>query len=150
MTVAFWVNYSSLPGTFSSPVNKATGGGTDEYQYVIGDDGGGGSISLNTSSSTAQTIGICRVPLAGKVGQWLHYAYVWSVTGSFCQAYENGVLVSSQSVAIAMNPSTTHPLTFGGLGYQVESAFLGALEDIRIYNRALSGAEVNSIMTSGN
>jgi hypothetical protein len=149
MTITFWVNYSALPGVWASPIQKAVGGGAGEFQYAIGADGTGGNISLSTSNATLQSNGLCKISLAGKTGRWIHYAFAWSATGSFCQAYENGSLAASQSTSIYLDPSATHPLLFGGLGYLSDAPFQGALDDVRIYDRVLTGAEIQSVLSSG-
>jgi hypothetical protein len=144
MSVAFWVNFSSLPTAFQSVLGKDSGGGTDTFQYVIGDNGSGGTLSLNTSSASGQTAGLCPVPLTGKANQWLHLAFVWSADNSTCSAYLNGTLANSQSVAIDMDPNITPPLHVG-YGYDTSLGIHGSVDDLQIYNYTLSSSQVQSI-----
>lgn len=66
--------------------------------------------------------------------------------GTLAKVYVNGVFNNSASYAGVTLDSNTNSLGIGGR----ESNFLdGALDDVRIYNRALSGAEIAQLYTMG-
>lgn len=75
-------------------------------------------------------------------GQW--YLEAWSVQrASSSQMYTNGLADGSAFNDSGIGSiSTTFPLTIGQLGGVY---FLGSVDDVRIYNRALSAAEVQAI-----
>jgi hypothetical protein len=149
MSVVFWVYFNSTPTQYSAPLSKTNGGGggVGEYQWAISGNEGSTNLAIQTSDAHASTGMACSISLTGKTGQWLHYAFVWSVDGSTCQSYENGALATSESVTIHMDPSFNYPLMIGGPGYG--GFFDGALDDVRVYNRALSASEIQAIKTTG-
>ena len=76
------------------------------------------------------------------LGVWYHVAA--TVQGATVKLYINGVLDSSGTTPVAAT-TTTDPLTFGHTGNWGYTPYPGALDDIRIYSRALSAAEVASL-----
>ncbi len=78
-------------------------------------------------------------------GHWLHLAYTYSNSLSGIRLYTNGVAIPSYISASefsSWNTTTNTPLY---VGYEPANPYLrwiGALDDIRIYNRALSSNEV--------
>jgi GH25 family lysozyme M1 (1,4-beta-N-acetylmuramidase) len=89
-----------------------------------------------------------------KVNAWSHLALTYN--GSQMQLYTNGVLATSQlySNNIAINPRTGMPLPRSYVGVNTFSGspadFLqGAVNELQIYTRVLSAAEVSSIYHAG-
>lgn len=86
---------------------------------------------------------------------WIHVVGVWSGgTSAFFNSnqfkvYVNGVLLSANSIDIggANRDSIGSGTVAIGLHQAWNSYFRGAMDDIRIYNRALTDAEVQSIYT---
>ena len=141
---------------------------TNNQEYVILQNrgttpGSGRSLTLHYQVSTnrwgfaidgdALYTGV-QAPSANTT-EWIHVVGVWSSGGASTfnanqfKVYVNGVLLSA--VAINGN-SATIPNTGSGtvaIGRHEAwgSYFKGKLDDIRIYNRALSDAEVQSIYT---
>lgn len=85
------------------------------------------------------------------LGQWVHVAAVFSngaISGS--SLYVNGLPVTPTCIDIGQgkecgaDASVAVPVTFGGAG-STGYVFLGLLEDIRVYDRALTAAEVQAI-----
>jgi hypothetical protein len=87
---------------------------------------------------------------AVKVASWTHVAGSCVVTGSanpILKIYVNGVLEGSDSVGA--NPVTDSTLTFNIGAYNNSTAFLsGKIDDVRIYNRALSAQEISALVNS--
>ncbi len=149
MSVSFWVYYNTLPAAWSGVLGKASGGGTNLYQYVIGSSGAGGDISLNTSDANGQYTGLCPVSLSGKTNQWLHVVYVWNSDADTCSVYFNGVQVASQNVTIGMNTTATHPLRLGQAYKDSSYTLNGKLDEVGIYNYSLSGTEITNLYNAG-
>jgi hypothetical protein len=93
----------------------------------------GGSIKYTTGSSA--------LPL----GTWTHLALTYD--GSAISLYVNGVRVSTKQASGTIQ-STSSPLWIGGNSPYGEY-FNGRIDDVRIYNRALSQAEITIAMGSG-
>jgi hypothetical protein len=65
--------------------------------------------------------------------------------GSLLRLYVNGVQVASGNVAGAIQQSS-NPLWIGGNQYNED--FIGLIDDVRVYNRALTQAEIQSDMAT--
>jgi chitodextrinase len=92
------------------------------------------------TAADGETQGPASLPLY----TWTHLAQTWD--GMTLRLYVNGSEVSSRAVTGTM-PSSTAPLRIGGNSVWGE-AFSGQLDEIRIYNRALLPAEIQSDMTT--
>jgi len=80
------------------------------------------------------------------LGTWYHIAGV--MNGSTMYLYVNGVQVGSTSLGNNIGNSANN-LTLGERGDLISgSTFAGLLDDVRVYNRALSSAELLALYTS--
>lgn len=74
--------------------------------------------------------------------QWVHLVYVF--TGNQLKLYKNGTLVISTTGSLDFTPSNTQDLYFGRFSnfwYPLD----GVLDDMRMYNRALTDSEVQKL-----
>jgi len=78
------------------------------------------------------------------LGQWYHIAFTRS--GSVFAFYFNGSLYSSIASPVVM-PAPNAPLTIGNA--EGNYNFNGLLDNVRIYNRALSAPEIQAIYLAG-
>ncbi len=67
--------------------------------------------------------------------------------GTTLKYYRNGLLISSTAQTVA-NSGTVYPLTFGS-NPTAAYPLVGRMDDVRVYNRALSAAEVTSLYQRG-
>jgi hypothetical protein len=134
-TVAAWVNPANTTNTLGifgtrSPVDDSF----DEKllaNHVHGDIGNGASW-FSTSADAA---------LVYQPGTWYHIAYV--VTGTGYTIYVNGISVGSGTYA-AGTPllfDANHDIQIGATGFPGE-LFNGLIDDVRVYDTALSQSEV--------
>ncbi|MNC93844.1 hypothetical protein D3C83_105630 [compost metagenome] len=79
---------------------------------------------------------------------WYHAAATYD--GATMRLYLNGVLVASMSKTGSVAASASVPVTIGrspeGSAFTQMS---GALDDLRIYNRGLSAAEIAALASGG-
>jgi hypothetical protein len=74
--------------------------------------------------------------------QWYHY--VFSYDGTTSRIYRNGILIGTSTVAVnTVNNSNLFRLGLSETG--VTGYFNGAIDDLKIYNRALSANEVYEV-----
>jgi gliding motility-associated-like protein len=73
------------------------------------------------------------------IGDWIHIAYVYSDSSS--SLYINGMIDSTSNAVANFDISNQHDLYFGKFS-DYWYPFNGALDEVRIYNRALSAEEV--------
>jgi len=134
-TVSFWVNLNELPGTGEYYL-LSNGGWQERWKISLPSHGKPVWTTNNTSGISDMDSGDGNelVP-----GTWTHV--VMSHDGAMDKIYLDGNLVASKEVTGAMN-STVHPL---GIGYNpIDNANFtnGSLDEVRIYNRALTDQEV--------
>jgi len=90
------------------------------------------------SSRFHSTVG----PTTLSINVWTHITATYD--GSTLRLYVNGALVSSRALTVSIN-STSQPLRIGGNTIWSEW-FAGLIDDVRIYDRALSAAEIQNAM----
>jgi hypothetical protein len=150
-TFEAWVYLTSPPDGLVSVINKWSQSADDEYLFGLTSNrslhfawrttgpGAWGSTSYNET-----TAGSGQLP----VGAWTHVAVVR--TGTTLTFYINGDVVGTASV-MDTNPfrDGRHTLRIGGQGRgTVSSSFPGLVDEVRIYNRALTQAEIQQDMNT--
>ena len=135
MTLSAWVMRTRRPtgggGRFCSGksdayfLNAATGTGTRR-------PGGGGTFGGSTN--------FVRAPGTLPLNVWTYVALTWD--GAQLRLYVDGALVTT-AARTGVLQSVTAPLRIGG-NVPYGEFFLGRLDEIRIYNRALSVAELQA------
>jgi hypothetical protein len=147
-TVAFWFNADSVA---TQPIFMGYGGGTCGTSWYMGLN----ISSANTyhQSSHCNTSSLDYQYQEAPIGEWKHYAISTNADGTVM--YVDGVEVASNSafinftdvagrqlaVGVATSPGGIAPYTDGNVGY-----FDGALDDLRIYDRALLASEVGQLV----
>jgi hypothetical protein len=137
-TVEAWVKVDTL-SRWHSVVAKGDANSDPSHDYAVELDnanrwrcilGNGVSAIVVQSAATAAA------------GQFYHVACVWN--GATVQLFVNGVLSVSaaQSLTPAVNASPLYLGQFGGNADRLD----GVVDEVRIYKRALSQAEVQSDM----
>ncbi len=74
------------------------------------------------------------------IGQWNHVATTFD--GTTYRTFVNGDLVYSTNDFAGRTPTTTSQITIG----KVDNFFRGGIDDVRVYNRALSATEVEVLI----
>ena len=132
ITIDAWINPAALGRRV---VDKITAGASDGYlldiwpgnvRFIVGNQGVNGSTPLTS-------------------GAWTHIAATYD--GSQMRVYVNGVLDGSLTTNIAI-PVNSLPLRIGA-DQNGSNQFNGLIDEVEIFNRALSAAEIQSIYTAG-
>ena len=107
----------------------------------------GNLIHGDIGSGTAWITTTANASFNYSVGQWYHVVYV--VTPSGYTIYVNGNQVGSGTYATStpLLYDATHAIKIGQVGGGGEF-FNGSIDDVRIYNRALSANEISQIYNS--
>ena len=141
-TLEAWVRPTALSGYQTVLIKETTGG----CAYWLQTSG--------TTVSSGFENGGCRdhqsTTPAVPVNQWSHLAAVFNDSANTYTLYLNGTPISTQSETVAP-VANSQALVFGqsacgGCGYE---RWRGLLDEIRIYNRPLSTAEVQADMNTG-
>ncbi|WP_272473957.1 LamG-like jellyroll fold domain-containing protein [Baekduia alba] len=138
ITMEAWVNPTALGTTWRTAMIKEN---TSALVYSLyanaGNSKASGHVSTPAESNTMSTANIA-------VNTWTHLATTYD--GATLKLYVNGTLVSSKAVTGSM-PNSTGALRFGGNNVWGEW-FKGQLDEIRLYNTALTQAQVQSDMAT--
>ena len=147
-TMEFWVNPSSTRA--STPVSNTGISGTTAQRYAIypaqsGTNSGAG-ISVGTNGISVFEHGNSYLPsfivYDASITGWTHVAVVY--TAKAPKLYVNGILVASGPTSLV--PSVYPSIGTGGNGSYGD--FTGGLDNIRIWNGALSATEIAGVANS--
>lgn len=96
-------------------------------------------------SNGSGTNGIANKATANVTG-WHHYAFTYDkVTVRF---YTDGIPDGTGASTIELNYDGTTPIKIGLLQVSTTQPFTGDIDDVRVYNRVLSQAEIMSVVES--
>ena len=141
MTIAFWMNKKSPGGDWQRLVGKGdlklrnygcwTGGGSDKLLFQQYNVNGDAVINITTLKAV-------------QIGKWHHVAA--TVQGAKATLYLDGAK-DVEGTRTGAPATSKDPLTLGWA--DVHAHFSGALDDVRIYKRALSAEEVRDLFEMG-
>jgi hypothetical protein len=137
MTLMAWVNPTALSG-WRSMILKETSEGLAYSLYAS--DGSRPASYIGTTGGEVSTAGTTTLPL----NTWSHLAATYE--GTTLRLYVNGTLAGTRTTTQAILSSTS-PLRLGGNAVWGEY-FQGKIDEVRIYNRALSQTDVQTGMNT--
>ena len=136
LTTACWLKNEG-GSSYRCAVHKAvsTAVGTSEYW-----------IGVSTGNFLTATIGAIdgvggaagETTTTAVVGEWYHMTATWD--GNVVRVYVNGVYNKQYNLSTLTNLPT--PTRFGASNDGIQYQFTGIIDDVRIYNRALSAEEI--------
>jgi hypothetical protein len=135
MTISAWVNATSN-ANYDPIVSK---GGTQEFE-IAADLRAGDFNALSWRSTSSGTGTNFNNFFTGFIGTWVHVVVV--VSGTNATAYRNGVSQGTVSIGSRSNSSLD---VFIGKRSGAAFYFQGSIDDVRIWNRALSSSEVTAL-----
>lgn len=141
MTIEAWVKPTNWMSGWETVVLKERGAGALAYALYAHDGApspGGYAVPAGTINLGGPDEAI-RGSSALSVGSWVHLAATYD--GSLLRFYINGALIASRAQSGFIEASAS-PLRMGGNAAWSNEFFAGILDDVRIYNRALSAAEI--------
>lgn len=138
ISVSFWARVDELSAQGESYL-LSHGGWQERWKVSVPSHG-------KTVWTTNHTNGISDMDAGGGnelvVGEWAHLVMVHSGTEDLI--YLNGVLAATKAVVGDLNP-TVHPFAMGFNSIDNSNFFKGALDDILVYDFALTATSVGSI-----
>jgi hypothetical protein len=138
LTLEAWVKPSALNGKWRTVLVKTAG---DHLAYALYAAEQNGRPSGHPNTGADPFVG---GPSALPLNAWTHLATTWD--GQVARLFVNGNLVATKSVTGTIAASGGE-LQIGGNSIWGEW-FAGAIDDVRIYDRALTGAEVRADMST--
>ncbi len=117
-----------------------------QYKFVL--SGAGGLDVLVGTAGAGWTTNVIYSAPGIVAGGWSHVAMTVSSSGLIIKGYVNGSLIGSTATA-AITTYNANPLLAGTYQTALGQQFNGAMDDLRVYNRALSASEVSTLYTNG-
>lgn len=149
ITIEAWIRASSwgVSNFSGSIVCKHSWSLNGEQGFVLR-AGGSGQLNftiagLDPSSIPTSWINVTSPIGAMTIGNWYHVA--GSYDGDTLRVFINGVQVGATAFTGSIVPPTAYPVTIGRLSDQGQPAaryWLGNIDEVRIWNRALSKTEI--------
>ena len=137
MTLEAWVYPTTLSGWRTVILKEISG--RLSYGLYAYDNAPRPAAYINTGGSDLSALGTASIPL----NTWTHLAATYD--GATLRLFVNGSQVGSRAISGAIRAST-NPLRIGGNDW--EEYFSGRIDEVRIYNRALSQAEIQTDMNT--
>jgi hypothetical protein len=167
LSISAWINIPSYPSTTGTIISQG-GGNYAPYKFWMMYIGSNGGFGLQTSNHPLTGIsGGTRanfVPLNRWVNLVMVLWYTSADDTTHARGYMNGVeaiTFNQKGRAIDLGFTTYKPLVIGSIAWTYPGAngsswagnarwfFKGQIDDVRLYNRALSGGEIKRIFDYG-
>lgn len=144
MSILAWINVESV--TDMAIFNARAGDGT---WLVHPEARGGGNFRWLNRSAGGTTIFDVRAG-ENKASEWQHYAGTFSREDGLAVLYINGEKVGEEAARVG-TPIVGDWNSGARVGYNIDNnrPFTGLMDDLNIWKRGLSEAEVNDIMNNG-
>src|SRR5205809_1687899 len=133
MTLEAWVYPTAVPTGWRAVIDKTV----DGYYLMASSSPNDRPAVGGTWTAGNQNL---AAPSGLAVNTWTHLAATFD--GAMVRLYVNGVQVTSQAQATPLR-TTTGTLQIGADSYAGEN-FVGRIDEVRIYNRALTAAEIQA------
>jgi uncharacterized repeat protein (TIGR01451 family) len=147
-TVSFWVNFNDLQNNGNGLVHKDNYGGPAGYRgwlfNICNDCAGGGGIGLETRNIAQGVDTNARYATSNfQTGKWYQIAGVRQ--SNVLYLYVDGVLRATVAESSPTDLSNDTELNIGSLSSGSRQFLSGMMDEVQIYNRALSSTEISAI-----
>lgn len=135
-----WAYAETLPITGEFQTLISIGGELWQDQGIALRDGGYGGASYNSDGSNF----VLNSKTSTQLNKWVHL--VLTRSDDDVKFYQDGELVDNVPNSQSLTPFySKFPKAFLGLRHNFTKGFLGKIDDVRIYNRAISQDEVTQL-----
>ncbi|OYV03817.1 MAG: hypothetical protein CFE26_20170, partial [Verrucomicrobiales bacterium VVV1] len=144
LSVEYWIYFNNAQNSVNVTKRSSSGAG-DAWQVGISYSGGNFNLQFVGFQTNGQLQDWYSPALSSPVGVWTHVAATYD--GSTVRGYVNGTQVLTQSAALQLG--TRNSDIFIGAYPTGIFSLDGKVDELSIYNRALSAAEVLAIYQAG-
>jgi hypothetical protein len=146
LTLAAWIKPDSVSSNSMNVISSGT-----QNSYLLGTATNSTQGSLNKLNSGASSVAVNSAAGVLRTNVWTHLAMVYD--GTNCALFVNGVKVASNPASGSLNQDTGIILNIGAYQYVYNNityndafgGFVGAIDEVRIYNRALTDQEIEEL-----
>jgi hypothetical protein len=125
---------------------------TEDWSYIFKDWNFSDKLSIQLSESIFDDLAALEGSSSIPIGTWVHVATTYASSDGIVRLYFNGVEDASLEVGPGrLIDSSLTDLLIGAVftGGGVLENFAGLIDEVTIYNRALSAAEIQAIFNAG-
>lgn len=129
--------------------NNGTGGVGVHFMHSIGALGGAGSLFANIVDTSGGDHYFATAAGVLNTANFLHVALTYNKSNGVAKIYLNGAVSGSANIGV-VTPQTTYDLYLGtrSSGGGIGSFFSGSMDEVSLYSRALSDAEILAICSA--
>ncbi len=147
ITIECWIMPSAFDVNISgAPIAEWDSASTDGLEFW---SGGNLFANINDTTGTGHTFASADGILT--TNTWQHVALTYDKASGNAVIYRNGLVVATNHVG-TLTPQTTYPLNIGrrtGQPIGLNDTYGGLMDELALYNRALSQTEIQSIYNAG-
>ena len=136
VTIATWVKREQDAAGYILIKMGTSGSSDDEYSLSLD---AAGYIQGAFNSPTTYKVVTSKSSIA--LNNWTHIALRWNQSDSKIAIYINGILDTIATSTVTSIQNTSQPFRIGKPQHNANS-LIGSIDDIKIYNRALSDLEI--------
>jgi chitodextrinase len=137
MTLSAWIRPAASQSGWRTILQRQA----DAYFLTASSDAAGRSAGGGTLGGNVQYV---VAPAANPINAWTHVALTYD--GTMLRMYVNGTQVITRAAGGTVQ-TTTNPLWIGG-NQPYGEYFQGLIDDLRVYNRALTAADIQTDMNT--
>jgi hypothetical protein len=146
-TLAAWIRIDAdVPSDFRSLVGMPFGGrrsGRNSLELALSDSRDSVQFILRSAVTAQNTLRAPEPP----PDRWVHVAGTWDPDAEEAVLYLDGAPEETSTVVAPLAYEGDHPIMIGAdlNRMMVDSGFLGCMDDVRYYQRALSAEEISAL-----
>ena len=145
ISVCAWINISAWNSQYDSIIKMYAGNNAwNNSIFAMGRNGTTSRLYFSIANGTSSTQSSCSLTEDQSLNTWYHIACVYNNTDKNMKIYLNGVLKTTYNTTIVPSFSSVTSVGIGGSPL-ASYGLKGKLNDIRIYNYALSAQEIKLI-----
>jgi len=149
LTLAAWIKPDSVSSNWMNIISSGT-----QNSYVLGTATNSAQGSLNKLDFGASSVAVSSAAGVLRTNAWTHIAMVYD--GTNCALFVNGAKVDSKPANGSLNQQGDVILNIGAYQYSsggpvfndAFAGFVGTIDEVRIYNRALADQEIAQLTPS--
>lgn len=144
LTMSAWINPRSYgEGNYGRIIDKGVGSAARGFTFMLNGTAKAPSYLVYGAAIASGTAN--SVPL----NTWTHVAIVHDPAAGTAEFYVNGQPAGSAAYTRANVDTATDPLYIGIRGYTMDRSFDGQIDGVRMYNRAITPAEMSLLYQEG-
>ena len=142
LTIATWIKADSFATDEARIVSRAVGSAEQDHYFMLSTvDNGGIKLRFRLKTGTTTSTLLASTGTLA-VGQWIHVAAVYD--GSAMVLYKDGLEVGRLAKTGVLATDATARAAIGR-NPQPYAPFDGTIDDVRVYQRALSATDIQAL-----